>query len=239
MTGRSSRRTCDGDWVNQRSRQFGSFTPVGSKGCCSCCTHGVPNILRGLETGRDAWVYNYSRPGVEQNIGDLVAYHDEIVSEFLSFCRRNDVSRPRDYVEKFLDPDNGPWSNPERISWTRSARGYLAKGERVGIRPSGQNVGTYRPFSRQHVYVDRHLNHERSQLPKIFPTSAQSNIGFYCAGMASAVPFSVLMLDDIPNLHVTGAGSGGQFFPRYTYYSSRDRDLHSDDLGGKTGTPGR
>lgn len=25
------------------------------------------------------------------------------------------------------------------------------------------------------------------------------------------------MTDQIPDLHVTGAGSGGQFFPRYTY----------------------
>jgi len=33
----------------------------------------------------------------------------------------------------------------------------------------------------------------------------------------TAVPFSVLMLDSIPGLHVTGAGSGGQFFPRYSY----------------------
>jgi len=130
----------DGDWVNQRSGQFGSFTPVGSKDATVTAPTVFRTYSRGLETGRDAWVYNYSRPGVEQNIGDLVAYYDEIVSEFLSFCRRNDVSRPRDYVEKFLDPDNGPWSNPERISWTRSLRGYLAKGERVGIRPSGQEA---------------------------------------------------------------------------------------------------
>lgn len=31
------------------------------------------------------------------------------------------------------------------------------------------------------------------------------------------MPFSAIALDLLPNLHVTGAGSGGQFFPRWTY----------------------
>jgi predicted helicase len=36
------------------------------------------------------------------------------------------------------------------------------------------------------------------------------------------VPFSVLMIDDIPDLHVTGAGSGGQFFARWIYVRAND-----------------
>jgi predicted helicase len=51
----------------------------------------------------------------------------------------------------------------------------------------------------------------------MFPTSEHPNFGFYCVGVGSAVPFSILMIDGIPDLHVTGAGSGGQFFSRYTY----------------------
>lgn len=42
-------------------------------------------------------------------------------------------------------------------------------------------------------------------------------MGIYQVGMGSAVPFSVLMVDNLPDLHVTGAGSGGQFFPRWRY----------------------
>jgi len=50
-----------------------------------------------------------------------------------------------------------------------------------------------------------------------FPTPQHTNVGLYQVGSGSAVPFAVLMLDSIPDLHVTGAGSGGQFFARWRY----------------------
>lgn len=38
------------------------------------------------------------------------------------------------------------------------------------------------------------------------------------------------MLSDLPNLNVTGAGSGGQFFPRYTYHpTTGEPDLYGDE----------
>lgn len=51
--------------------------------------------------------------------------------------------------------------------------------------------------------------------------------------MGSAVPFSVLMTDTLPDLHVICAGSGGQFFPRYTYEPRSEAgqlDLFGDDF---------
>ena len=55
------------------------------------------------------------------------------------------------------------------------------------------------------------------QLPSMFPTQHHRNIGFYQVGEGSAVPFSVIATNLLPNLHVTGAGSGGQFFSRFTW----------------------
>jgi predicted helicase len=56
------------------------------------------------------------------------------------------------------------------------------------------------------------------QLAAIFPTpNHAANIGIYQVGNGSAVPFSAIMINAVPDLHVTGAGSGGQFFPRWTY----------------------
>ena len=85
----------------------------------------------------------------------------------------------------------------------------------------------YRPFNRQRSYFDRQLNDMVYKLNHIFPDADTRNLGFYYVGMGSAVPFSVLMTDCLPDLHVTGAGSGGQFFPRYTYVP---RPGDSDDL---------
>jgi predicted helicase len=78
-------------------------------------------------------------------------------------------------------------------------------------------ISSYRPFIKQHAVFDARLNDMVYQLGRMFPTPDHENFGFYNVGNGSAVPFSVLMIDAIPDLHVTGAGSGGQFFPRYTY----------------------
>lgn len=72
---------------------------------------------------------------------------------------------------------------------------------------------------------------------RFFPTLEAENYGFYQVGAGSAVPFTVLMTDALPDLHVTGAGSGGQFFPRYTYVknSSSPTTGQGDLLAGGDG----
>ena len=66
-----------------------------------------------------------------------------------------------------------------------------------------------------------------------FPSEGHVNHGFYYVGMSSAVPFSVLMIDSTPDFHVTGAGSGGQFFPRYTYEVVQDDGALFDASRGR------
>jgi len=41
-------------------------------------------------------------------------------------------------------------------------------------------------------------------------------LAFTTLALGPAVPVSVIMMNTIPDLHVTGAGSGGQFFPRWS-----------------------
>jgi predicted helicase len=91
-------------------------------------------------------------------------------------------------------------------------------------------TGAYRPFSKQFVYYDRFLNHERAQLPRIFPTPDSSNIGFYVTGIGSDKPFSVLATDLIPDLAFWGS-SNGQFFPRYTFSEPDPDDLFAGSVG--------
>lgn len=71
-------------------------------------------------------------------------------------------------------------------------------------------------IQKQFLYAEEGLL-ERPGVLRAIPRGAPRTVGLYVVGMSSAVPFSVLALDTIPDLHVTGAGSGGQFFARYTY----------------------
>ena len=48
-------------------------------------------------------------------------------------------------------------------------------------------------------------------------TGSRANVGFYITGTGADEPFSVLMVDTIPDLHAVGTRSVGPFFPRYAY----------------------
>lgn len=73
----------------------------------------------------------------------------------------------------------------------------------------------YRPFHRQHVYFDRLLNHERSQLPSMFPTPEHRNIGFVITAPGDRFIFAILASEQIIDLNFYGIP--GQFFPRFTW----------------------
>ncbi|RAM37258.1 DEAD/DEAH box helicase [Arthrobacter globiformis] len=193
--------SADGDWINQRSSIFESYAPIGSK-------DSGPAIFgafsRGLESGRDAWVYNSSHEELTQNVRRMVDFYNAEVDRYIA------AGSPGE-VDSFISTD------PAQISWTRSLRSALRKHDRLEYLGSAHRTALYRPFCKQEVYFAPLANHERSQQPRFFPSLATSNLGIYYVGSGSAVPFSVLMTDSLPDLHVTGAGSGGQFFPRYSY----------------------
>lgn len=195
----------EGDWTSKRNSDFAQFTPIGEKDKAkSREARMFASFSRGLETGRDSWIYNYSATWLADSVERFVRNYNDEVSRWIS------AGKPIP-VERFISNDQ------THVKWTRSLRGHLAKGRTATFDSTGLATAMYRPFSKQFVYFDGMLNHERSRMSSIFPTPGTTNLGIYYVGAGSAVPFSVLILDCIPDLHVTGAGSGGQFFPRYTY----------------------
>ncbi len=208
-----------GDWINQRNTAFAAFTAMGTK-----AGDKQLSVFRtysgGLKTNRDTWVYNSSCDVLKANVGRMIEFYNSQVAGFEDFCRRESIRDPKSGVDRFIDLD------PTKISWNRADRANVARGVRYNFHEDAITVGMYRPFSKHYVYFDRQMNDMIYRLPAIFPATEYPNFGFYNVGMGSAVPFSVLMIDALPDLHVTGAGSGGQFFPRYTYeQSSGQADL--------------
>ena len=200
----------EGDWTGKRNAEFARFTPIGEKDKSKAREARVFAVYgRGLETSRDAWVYSYSSVELASDVQRLVAGYNAEVDRWVS------AGKPTP-VEKFVSTDE------TYVKWSRSLRGHLSKARKAEFQDRHVTTGMYRPFSKQHVYFDAVLNHERSQMPSVFPNSDLANLGIYYVGAGSAVPFSALMLDCLPDLHVTGAGSGGQFFPRYTYRATEN-----------------
>ena len=198
-----------GDWINQRCDDFATFIPLGDK-------DGGPAIFdlysRGVMTCRDAWVYNFDRATVEGNMRATINFCNQITAEYAAHPSKDFFKEP-----SHLDDT--------RISWDEKNRKDVQRGRTTEFKPDGMRTAIYRPFVRQHLYLDRNWNNSVYRLQDISPDADHRNMGIYQVGASSAVPFSALLLDDLPDLHVTGAGSGGQFFPRWRYEAASSGDM--------------
>lgn len=200
-----------GDWLDQRNDAFTSFIPIGAKHGSNLETSTVfKTYSRGLETGRDAWVYNASATAVWENVTRTAEAFNLLVERYGKEMSGQPKSSRKAIAERYLDPDS------RAISWTLSLKNRLFARKAIELHRDSIRVGMYRPFNKQNVYFDRALNHILGQTTRIFPTVSQENIGFYITAPGSGRDFAAIMVDELPDLCLSGAGSG-QFFPRYTY----------------------
>ncbi|MEU7388997.1 DEAD/DEAH box helicase [Streptomyces tanashiensis] len=210
----------DGDWINQRSEDYAAFQASSDKNKSLANQVVFSLYSNGLNSGRDAWVYNFSSDRVRTNMESMIDFYNAQSEAFQSHCKSIGSAPTAKDAEQWIDTD------PKKISWNRADKARISRGTKYEFRSGAARISLYRPFTKAWVYFDKPLIHESAQLPACFPTDDQPNFGIYNVGNGSAVPFSVLMSDVIPDVHVTGAGSGGYFFPRYTY-----RELgQGDDL---------
>ncbi|HEY8912901.1 DEAD/DEAH box helicase [Lacisediminihabitans sp.] len=193
----------EGDWSSQRDSTFLKFREIGNKG--QSANGFFQSYSSGLKTNRDVWTYSSSKAAVELNVKSMIDFYNEQVALFAN------SGRSADEVDAVINFDE------TRISWNRADKSRVARGIRHSFDAERAQPATYRPFNKQAVYFDRKLNDMVYKLESVFPSPGLGSHGFYYVGRGSAVPFSVLATNLIPDLHVTGAGSGGQYFPRYTY----------------------
>ena len=197
-----------GEWLNQSTDEFQKYAPLGGKNESDRDGVICQSYSAGLKSGRDAWCFNYSEKSLSQNVRSTIKYFNEMAHKV----------RPvgASAADKMRQAKAGVTYDPQRISWSSGLLGDIAAHRRLEFQESGIRRSAYRPFSKQMVYLDKHLNERRYQLPKMFPTPEHENYGFYVVGAGSDKPFSVLATDAIPDLALWGSSSG-QFFPRYTY----------------------
>ncbi|MGH7440570.1 MAG: type ISP restriction/modification enzyme, partial [Polyangiaceae bacterium] len=93
----------------------------------------------------------------------------------------------------------------------------LARLKRGEYRSSGIRTAIYRPFAKQHVYLDRQFNNRVYQLPRLFPTPAHRNVVICTTGVGNRIGFSALITDVIPDVHMADSNGASQCFPLYLY----------------------
>lgn len=209
----------EGDWLNQRSEDFGKWPILGQKNE-SRKGKVFLEYSNGVGTGRDAWATGFSRSSVRKSIELLCGTYANCVSALQndrSILNEKDVSG---YLK-----EHSELHDPKRVSWTRGLRQRAARRENVFFSENNLRTFLYRPFSQQRVYFDKQLNEVQGRLPSMFPAPEHFNIGFYVVNPGSAKPFSTIATDLIPDLAMWGSNAG-QFFTRFTW-----SPLEADDGG--------
>ncbi len=208
-----------GDWVSQRNNIFGTFTPIDAEKKYD--THTKTYFLTyslGLATGRDAWVYNYSKNQLIQNVQKSLDFYKEQLEKYkIEKFRNRDLE-----IDSFIDTD------PTKLSWNRNLKDDLGKFEEVLFNNESVELGLYRPFCKQNLYFDRDYNAMVYQNKKLFPKPNTENKVICVTGLGASKDFSVIISDIIPDLQTQ---MNGQCFPLYYYEenTSKQKGIFDED----------
>ncbi|EQD24828.1 MAG: type III restriction enzyme, res subunit [Leptospirillum sp. Group IV 'UBA BS'] len=189
---------------------------------------------RGVATSRDAWVYSYSRKTVETNMRHMIENYNSEVDHYIQSCK----GKPKEHCP---DIDDVVDADPKRLSWSRGLKEDARKGRKYAFESESIVPGLYRPFSKQWLYFNRRFNDMVYQIPRLFPTPSHPNIVISVTGIGAGKPFSALIANIIPNLHLHDTG---QCFPLYYYEKeepskSKPMDRLYSDSSHRSGTPGK
>ncbi|WP_293878648.1 type ISP restriction/modification enzyme [uncultured Brevibacterium sp.] len=209
-----------GEWINQSSTSFDTYSPIGAKKASSI----VPVFTEhsgGLSTSRDAWCYSFSQAKLQLNIKRTIAFYNEQCNEFqpTGTTAKDRIAEAKNFAE----------FDSTKISWSDNLFRDLANQKVHNFEPLKVHRSMYRPFQMQMAYFARELNDRVYQLPRMFPEAGIENYGFYLHGINPMQPFVLLATDLIPCLDLFG--KGGQFFSRYTYEKLDDSSGSSDPQG--------
>ena len=192
-----------GDWINQRDPNYESWQSIGEG--------QVPvfaSYTAGVQTNRDAWVYNFSLPGLRDSAQRLIETYNE-ERERVHRTRAADLkagAKVRDLVT----------NDETRIKWTSGLYSDLAKNHVISYDAGATYCSLYRPFCKQWLNASDGIIHRPAVLRRYFPTPGHDNVGFYVVGTGALKPFALLLSNHVLDLNFYGS-EGGQFFPRWTW----------------------
>ncbi|GAA7584785.1 hypothetical protein HpBHB46_09890 [Helicobacter pylori] len=208
-----------GDWINQRDDAFDKLIPL--KRDKKLQNPSVFDInSRGVVTGRDPWVYNFSKNALMRSVQKCIDTYNADLKRFNMHFREAFKQRAKGVksgdLYKQLN-DNEITTDKTKISWTDGLKNNLIKNK--NLQESHKEcirLAMYRPFNKQWLYWDKDWIHRFS---KIFQDESFENVVINI-GVGNGKNFSALVSDAIPDAYFIGNANA---YPLYYY----------DDLGNR------
>ena len=191
--------------------EFEDFIPMGTKKAKAAKGEAVGVIFQtysnGVKTNRDAWVYNFNRNTLAENMGRIIDTYNEQVFKW-------EHRRDRDAnVDDFVIYDD------VQISWSRDLKSKLKQGKIAEYDEQKVRSSQYRPFTKSNLYFDRAMNDVVYVFPSIFPTpeTEAENRVIIVSDHGFRAGFNTLMVNLLPDVHILAARDSFQCFPFYIY----------------------
>ncbi|MBP9189625.1 MAG: DEAD/DEAH box helicase, partial [Chitinophagales bacterium] len=210
-----------GDWLSQRSNIFDSFIQIEPNKKFDLTTQSFFNTYAiGVSSNRDAWVYNFSKRHIENNMKSMIGVYNEQVNGFILAKRLNLNLK----VEDFIDSDS------TKISWTRALRKDVEKNIKHNYKGNKLITAAYRPFCKQNLYFDKPFIESPGLSSFLFPANL-TNLVINVTGEGASKPFSTLLSDSISNLDNI---EKAQCFPLYYFEERQKQNPGLFDAGGES-----
>lgn len=203
------------DWLNQRDNSFNDFMAIGNKKDKEELSVFY-NYSNGVVTARDAWVYQYSKIKLENNISGMIHFYNIELAKLSERGGVNNVSNVGDLVD----------NNPTKISWSRALKNDLKKEKKLEFETSSVYKCMYRPFINSWMYFNRRLNEMVYQMPQIFPFPNAENT-VISVNVNPKKGFCLLITNVVPDFHLLG---DVQCFPLYIYELSEGKVVRKDAI---------
>ena len=178
------------------------------------------NFSLGVSTNRDAWVYNFNRDSLSDNVQRII----ENYTAELDRWKRQKPPKPN--INDFVLYDD------TKIKWSSTLKKHLERGRTAKFYEGEIRCSLYRPFTKKGLFLDKDkiLIDRPGLFSTIFPipeTETENQV--ICVNITPEKPFTSLITDCIPNLGVTGGyGSPTQCFPFFTY--SKDGKFRRENV---------
>jgi predicted helicase len=196
-------------WLTEGlQKNYESLLPMGTKMSKVGKENSIFRIYgRGVATARDAWMYNFSRENLTQNIQEMISVYNKHVITWGALPSKPDIN-------DYLGDENS------RIPWSDSLKSYLQR--QISLRYKTVNVrdALYRPFIRKFLYFDQHLIDRWYQIPHMLPTTmSERENRIICVSSPGSKHISIFASNLIPDLNLFAGSSPIQCFPFYIFDS--------------------
>lgn len=188
------------DWLNQRNELFSTFIPLSPEKKFDDKAKSFFSLYcLGIQTSRDAWVYNYSEKLVKENMKKTIDFYNSQVDAYNSLTDKNIK------IEDVIS------TNPTKISWSSSLIPKVAKNVKADFQDDKIIDSLYRPYCKEKLYYGDMFIHRRGQMNETF---LKSNIAIQLNGVGANKDFMPLITNLVPNCDTI---EKSQYFPMFWY----------------------